>query len=732
MLKCFLGILIVAAGCTGCTSSNGQNEQSKTNSQWRLPKTDLNILPDASYNTLTQVYDNYMLENRDVTLRDERLLTSKDVNTVYNDMPVYKSVKEWEKTKEYLKEHILVCAGLWPMPDKTPLNPKTYHIVDHDDYIVETVTIETYPGFFLAGNLYHPKGHGPYPAILTSHGHFPYGRLNNDSITSIPGRCINLARQGYVVFAYDMVGYNDTRQAPHTFGNDSISNLYGINLLGLQLWNSIRALDFLTGLRMVDTSRIGITGASGGGTQVFLLTAVDDRFHAAAPVNMVSNNMQGGDICENAPGLRTSAYNVEIAAMVAPKPLLLISNTYDWTFNTRNTIMPRIKSFFHLYDAEDRVKNAHYDYVHNYNKASRGAMYEFFGKWLLHQNDETKLRERPFVADNDRDLLAFMNHRDSDRVETFKQLSTSQYHDAPKLDEKGLKELMKNIYVKQLNQYWPNDKKTLQDFKSTYGTAIQHLLEASTPEAIDCKIMSSTKGKDFIVHQLLIARKDKNDWIPCTLYMPLSPANSTVIVTADQGKDYWVKKGLATPNDLILKLLNQKCNVLAPDLFKQGEHILQDSTKTLRVENDPLFTTYNLTDRQEQIQDLLTIIKAVDQNAELSHNIDLYATGNTGITGLLLATITSDLNRIILDGNQFDPTSDQNMLTLQIPGIMRIGGLKTVMALAAKQHLLLFNANPSLISSGAIEVSNLENDKNHFSITTEMNGDDKVLNFIDR
>lgn len=109
----------------------------------------------------------------------------------------------------------------------------------------------------------------------------------------------------------------------------------------------------------------------------------------------------------------------------------------------------------------------------------------------------------------------------------------------------------------------------------------------------------------------------------------------------------------------------------------------------------------------------------------------MYATGNTGITGLLLATITSDLNRIILDGDQFDPTSDQNMLKLQIPGIMRIGGLKTVMALAAKQQLLLFNANPSLTSSGPIEVSKLENDKNYFSITEEKIGVDKVLDFID-
>lgn len=730
MLKCLFAMLIITICNTGCTSSNRQNEQNKTDSVWSLPKSDVNTLPEASYKTLTQVYDDYMLENRDLTFRDERLLTIKDVNTVFNDMPVYKTAKEWEKRKEYLKEHILVCAGLWPMPDKTALNPKYYHKVDHDDYIVETVTIETYPGFLLAGNLYRPKGDGPFPGILTPHGHFPYGRLNNDSINSIPARCITMARQGYAVFSYDMVGYNDTRQVPHTFADDSISHLYGINLLGLQLWNSIRALDFLTGLPNVDTARIGITGASGGATQVFLLTGVDDRFHAAAPVNMVSNTMQGGDICENAPGLRTNTYNVEIAAMAAPKPLLLVSDSYDWTFNTRNTIMPRMKSFYHLYNAENKIKNAHYDYVHNYNKASRGAVYEFFGKWLLHQDDATKLREKPFSADPDSNLLAFMNHRDADRIKTFKQLSASQSHDAPTLDENGFKALLKNIYRKELDQNWPKDKNTLQKFKSVYGISIQHQLEASSPEAIDCKIMSSSKGKNFIVHQLLIAPKDKNEWIPCILYQPFSATNSTVIVTADQGKNYWVKEGVAAPNDLITKLLGQKCNVLAPDLFKQGEHILPDLTKTPRVENDKLFTTYNLTDRQEQIQDILTIVKAINQNNELSHTIDLYAVGNTGITGLLLASITNDLNRVVLDGDHFDPTTDQNMLKLQIPGIMRIGGLKTVLGLVASKRLLLYNANPTLKVAEITEVNKLENNKDNFSVTTENIGVDKVINFL--
>src|SRR5437762_8342277 len=91
-----------------------------------------------------------------------------------------------------------------------------------------------------------------------------------------PALGINLARQGYVAFAYDMVGYNDTVQTPHSFGTP-VQQLWSFGPLGLQLWNSIRALDFLESLDDVDASKLGATGASGGATQLFLLAAVDDR-----------------------------------------------------------------------------------------------------------------------------------------------------------------------------------------------------------------------------------------------------------------------------------------------------------------------------------------------------------------------------------------------------------------------------------------------------------------------
>ena len=95
-----------------------------------------------------------------------------------------------------------------------------------------------------------------------AHGHWKNGRLEDSDLGSMPGRCINFARQGYVAFSYDMVGYNDSAQISHSFGGEREA-LWGISLMGLQLWNSIRSVDFLTSLEKVDPDRIGCTGASG-------------------------------------------------------------------------------------------------------------------------------------------------------------------------------------------------------------------------------------------------------------------------------------------------------------------------------------------------------------------------------------------------------------------------------------------------------------------------------------
>ena len=322
------------------------------------------------------------------------------------DPPSFASAEIWTPRARYLREHVLASAGLLPMPARTPLNPVVFGELRHSDYIVEKVYFESLPGFFVTGNLYRPIGAGPFPAILSPHGHWTNGRLEHTAINSGPGRAIGLARQGFVVFTHDMIGYNDSRQLTHTFGG-ARENLWGLSLGGLQLWNAIRALDFLETLPYVRRDGFGVTGESGGGTQTFLLGAVDDRVAVAAPVNMISLHMQGGCLCENMPGLRIDTNNVEIAATIAPRPLLMVSATGDWTAETMEREFPAMQRAYALLGAEGKVHAVRFTAEHNYNKDSREAMYAWMARWLQHAPADTKRQEKSFTPDSLADLLVF-------------------------------------------------------------------------------------------------------------------------------------------------------------------------------------------------------------------------------------------------------------------------------------------------------------------------------------
>jgi hypothetical protein len=320
--------------------------------------------------------------------------------------PRYSTRAAWDARAQSLRTHVLASAGLLPLPEKPPLNPVVFGDITRSEYIVSKVFFESLPGFFVTGNLYRPVGTGPFPAVISPHGHWTYGRLENTPTASGPARAIGLARQGFVVFTYDMIGYLDSQQLPHTFGGRR-EQLWGLSLSGLQLWNSIRALDFLESLPYVRRDAIGATGESGGGTQTFLLAAVDPRVAAAAPVNMISLHMQGGCLCENAPGLRLETNNVELAATIAPRPLLMVSATGDWTNETMELEFPAVRSIYDLFGAGDRVRALRIDAEHNYNRASREAMYAFMARALQNAPADVTIEERGFTPEPLQDLLVF-------------------------------------------------------------------------------------------------------------------------------------------------------------------------------------------------------------------------------------------------------------------------------------------------------------------------------------
>lgn len=319
----------------------------------------------------------------------------------------------WQKRAGDIRWTIMNGAQLDPLPPKTPLNPILNQLKVRSTYTIQNVAFEATPGFFVTGNLFIPTtGQGPYPAILVPHGHFgPWGGYAR----TLPENQIlvtRLAEMGAVVFTWDMIGWGDAQQLDHPdsygfwiFGNENhFKDGTRNNLLALELWNSIRSVDFVTSLTdangnpLVDPTRIGATGASGGATQSLYLSAVDSRISAAALVVMINAAFTGDDHCEDGMPVHTvpnqkKTVNTEIAVTIAPKPLLIISDGNDWTQYFHHDEYPYLKRVYNLFNPPgglnpDGTPAANYDNQvlnfdfptehHDYNADKRARAYDFF------------------------------------------------------------------------------------------------------------------------------------------------------------------------------------------------------------------------------------------------------------------------------------------------------------------------------------------------------------------
>jgi dienelactone hydrolase len=287
----------------------------------------------------------------------------------------WKTQTDWEERASIIRQGILNGLQWDKMPEvskppKLILSPLEYR----NGYAVQNVALESFPGFYVTGNLYTPLNlDPPYAAILSTHGHFGGGRFTENE----QKRNGALAQMGAVVFAYDMVGYGESNQVDHKMP---------IALL-LQTWNSKRVLDYLVSREDIDTDRIGISGASGGGTQTFILSAIDSRIDVSIPVVQVSAHFFGGCVCESGMPIHKSnkhqTNNVEIAALMAPKPQLIISDGADWTKNTPAVEFPYLKKVYQTFGADSNIRNAHFENEqHDYGPSKRDAAYRFFSTTL--------------------------------------------------------------------------------------------------------------------------------------------------------------------------------------------------------------------------------------------------------------------------------------------------------------------------------------------------------------
>ncbi len=626
--------------------------------------------------------------------RDHATVAPKDLNTP-RDFPPISSRKEWDARARYIREHVLVSCGLWPLPPRTSLNAHVFGRIERDGYSIEKVYFETYPGFFLGGNLYRPlgRGRGPFPAILNPHGHWSNGRMADEKDGSIAARCISFARQGMIAFSYDMVGYNDSHFAGATgnmhrqFATNRTHLLWSISLMGLQTWNSIRALDFLESLPDADPKRLACTGESGGGTQTFMLCSVESRLALQAPIVMVSHTMQGGCLCENAPGLRVQFSNMEIAAVPAPRPQMLVAATGDWTKDTPTVEGPAIARIYELLGAPQKFHFVRFDFGHNYNQTSREAVYGWFNKWLLHGASWEPIPEKPYTKEPDSDLRVFPDNR----------------LPAGALTQDEFIQSLRRLHQNQWQALVPENKSGLKKFRETMLPAWRHSLQLEPPTSVAVARAEpsalQTVG-EYSTAEVKFSRMGENPvraryWAPADLLKQRSP-RLVILCAAASGTTRFSEQAAAPAPEspLISELLHRGAAVLQMNEFSTTEPADQFSN---------FYCSYNRTTLQNRVRDLLAVCsgaKSIDPRRQISFRITLTGLGKAGLWALMAAP---GADAVAVDCAETDSADEPSLLAAELfyPGMLATGGFQTAAILAAPHPALLHNTGDKF-ETGAI------------------------------
>jgi dienelactone hydrolase len=643
----------------------------------------------------------------------------RDLNKSYFPFAPVKDKAAWEARREEVKRRVQVASGLLPMPEKTPLNAVIHGRIERDDYTVEKVFFESLPGNFVTGNLYLPKRHGDkIPAVICPHGHWPNGRfmddragvkkaiasgaekIENAARSPLQARCVQLARMGCAVFFYDMLGYADSVQfcdaegkVLHRHGAQEkgfLSPEAELNLCGyfpLQTWNSVRVLDFMTSLPFVDASRIGCTGASGGGTQTLIITGIDDRVTASFPCVMTSTAMQGGCTCENSNFLRIGQGNVDIAALAAPRPLGMTAAD-DWTKELETKGFPDLKNLYTMLGVPDRVE-AHFNiqFPHNYNGVSRAQMYAFMNRHLRLGLGAAALEERDFTFSTTPELSVWDDKHPApggERVGTAHELAVIEWF--RKQTEKRL---------------------TPEITRSGWETLIGHKL----PKKGESAFALGTKedhGDHFIMRG---ATNCGGTAVDGTFMYPKNWNNAAVLWLSLKGEESVVDRN-GDPTPVARKLLAEGYAVACPKLYLQGA-TKNPNVYAGRKQGYEGFAGYhygyNPSLLAERVRDALAMVAMIrDNDRHRTERVLIAGVEGAGVIAAATAALSGDaVNELAIDleGFRFAKLNDVWDVNFE-PGSVKYGDTPGLLSLCLMKKAVLGEsgaAGPEAVARALID-----------------------------
>jgi dienelactone hydrolase len=594
--------------------------------------------------------------------------------------------KEWEERRSRLRDAMFAAMG--PFPDKPcPLEPKEMGVLKRQGYRIEKIILQTRPDVRATTSVYIPETvQGKVPAVLAVHGHWPGAR--RDPV--VQARCLGLVKLGFVVLAIDAFGSGEryTKPANGTYhGALYGSTLWpaGQTLLGMQVYDNRRAVDYLRSRPEVDGERLGITGASGGGNQTMYAGALDERFKAVVPVCSVGTYQAylhaACCVCEVLPGGLRLAEEGDVLGLVAPRALMVVNATQDgfqFSVGEARKSLARAKPIFQLSNAEDKLKHAVFESPHAYNQEMREAMYGWMTLHLKGEGDGKPIPEPKHEVETAADLSCY---REGERPKTFLF--------PPSFAAREARSLLAKVTVQKPDHpedwestavYMRNQlRKLLGEFPKP-GRLEARLGKTETVEGIEVTPLVLEPEPRLLLHAILQGKPGGKGKAPTCVLLHLDG------------------KAEALKQPVVKALLEKGWTLLAPDLRATGES--QPAGNAVAGAPDHNSAEHALWVGRpllgQWVYDVQFLLDWLGTQPELDRErFAVVGVGQAGLVALCAALLFDD--RIsaaaLLDAPTTYVTEEaygpRTRMGLLLPGLLRVGDVAHLAATCAPRRLLV-------------------------------------------
>jgi len=591
------------------------------------------------------------------------------------------NLEDWEIKRNDIRNAIIESAGIELVDSGLPFNVQESGLINMEGYTIKNIAFQSLPGVYATSNLFIPDGDGPFPAVIVMLGHWESGKLEGQPIGHA------LAQNDYVALVMDPWGAGERTTNFGEFeyhgGNlgASLMNI-GRTLLGIQVSDNMRGVDYLASLPYVDSDNIGATGASGGGNQAMWLAAIDDRIKAAVPVVSVgtfeSYVLGHNCICEVLVDGMKHTEASGVLGLMAPRALKIHNHTEE----SNPTFFPEemlrsyknVKPLYELHGAEDNISYDLFDLTHGYFQENREGMIGWFDLHLKGEGDGQLKEEIPFIKVPQEDLLVYPD----ERFEGVK--STAEYN-------RMIGEELRSDFLNMPEFDISKKQDQLKDILRIGETELKQVYQYSAVNE----------------WKRVVLQGSANKIVPLLYRPPTGSSEEYVIITHPEGKS-------AIPDEIIEEWSEKRFGIVLTDLSGMGENALSEDTAHHNVARFHTLSRSNLwlgrTLLGEWIRELSLIVDFLNSSLH-AEQIQAYGIRETGIAALFSSAIgKTKFSQITLReapvSYLFDDREYINFFSMAVhlPGILDWGDVSLAAGLSKTNVTFI---NPVTMSGRALE-----------------------------